>query len=95
MPTEQDILAAGPPSPDDPRVQAALMRMSRGMQHVVMHLEERARRAAAGQAPPPEQPPPEDKKGPGGPTRSPQASNLTSITVTAGDQTDREGFCYV
>jgi hypothetical protein len=91
MPTEHEILAAGPLSPDDPRVQAALKRLSRGMNHVVMRLEQRARRTAA--EPAREDPPPKDKKGAERPTSSAPPSNLTSTNTPAGDQTVTRRLC--
>jgi hypothetical protein len=60
MPTEKEIKEAGSLSPDDPQVQTALERMSRGMQHVVMRLVQHAHRTAAGKQP--EEWPPEDKE---------------------------------
>jgi hypothetical protein len=92
MPTEDHITVAGPPSPDAPEVQAALKRVSWGMQHIVMRLAERERRAAAEQ--PPEDAPPERKKG-AAPRPKSAAPCSSSTTVTAGDQTDSKGLCYV
>jgi hypothetical protein len=81
MPTEHEIAAAGPLSTDDPGVQAALRKMSRGMQQVVMRVMERARRTAAER--PPADPPPEDKNGAGAPTkrRRPSTSSSTEPTT--------------
>ena len=91
MPTEREIVAAGPLRRDDPAVQAALKKVSTGVVHALLRLEEYAGRAVPEQQP--EDPPPKDRKGAGSPTSSPQPSEPTSTNTTAGDQTERRRLC--